>query len=179
MKKTFIALFLAFICLQSANLSAQTFRMKDVPMNDAKKICYTGDIDVSGVTKDSLYHRAWASLKSMYKNFAGKVTKNDPVEGRIIMNGVMQSMTTDGSTGDAVPDARLKYILIIQVSDGKVNYNYSDFIVEQGKKRPLESYYYNEPEVKKSKQKQEDFFHSIDYQLKSDITTLTRKLTTN
>ncbi len=177
MKHQIVGLALIFSLLLNIKLHAQDFSLKDVPMNDQKVVTYTGDIDVPGLKKDSLYRKAFASLKAMYRGFAGKLSKNDPNEGRMIVNGVMQSTAADESTGDAVPDARVKYTLIITIVDGKLTYTYTNFIVEKGKKHPLESYYYNEPDVKMSKQKQLDFFHSIDYQMKSDIITLTRKLT--
>ena len=178
MKKTIITLLVFMGCMGSQHLLAQDFTIKNVPWSEDKKlISYNGEIEASGIAKDSLYRKTFASLKAMYRGFSSKLAKNDPVEGRIIYNGIMQTTAADKGTGDAVPDSRVRFQLVITVTDGKVMYNYSNFVVEKGKKRPLESYYYNEPEVKKSKAEQEDFFHSIDYQMKSDITSLTRKVT--
>jgi hypothetical protein len=161
-----------------STLSAQDFSMKDVPYNTEKeKVIYEGNIEIENpISKEALYEKTINALKVIVKGFSSKIVKNDPVEGLLIYNGILQAMVKDPATGDQIPEARVKYIVHLSASENTLKYSISNFVVEKGLKKPLESYYFNAPDVKMKADAHEDFFHSIDYEMKNFVKSLNRRI---
>jgi hypothetical protein len=139
-----ISLFLlltSFSILANAQKKPDVITKPDMPIDEETKIVsYKGVVELSGVSKDELYARAYHFFKSYYKNPSQVIQTADAAGGKIEGKAQFATYKTLKNGVKAQADM-IKYSISIMVKDGKYKYEITKINIQSASYKPIETYF--------------------------------------